>query len=126
MRALLISLAIGLSGCCTKNAPLIQDDVPITFDEYGFPDHGRGNPYTSDEIGQANQFIKERLEVYKVHHLLVVYLLPTTYSNRLVFIPTRPGYEPSKELYSKIRKDLDHFLQSLLRTRPWNQKDERK
>ena len=116
-----IFAALFLAGCSSVPS---QGDLAIIYNEYVFPDHSRGNPYSSDEIGQVNTYIKERLEFYRVENVAEVYLVPTPYSNRLVFVSTCSGDEPSKELRGKIAKDVEGFLDSILRTRPWNKKSE--
>ena len=120
MRSILISLSLlaFFVGCSTPSKKAFRGDVDVTFNDIGFPScGGYENPYTSKDIGLANRYIEERLEFYGVHHYMVAYLVPTTDSNRLVFITTRLGYKPSEDLYEKISKDVDQFLTSRIAIR---------
>lgn len=119
---IIILLTLCLSGC-TGPRTSARGDLAIISNDYGFPSHGSGNPYSADEIGGANEYIDERIDFHKARHLLTAYLVPTAYSNRLVFVPTRFDDEPSTELLTKIAKDVKGFLDAIIRTRPWNKKN---
>ena len=121
MRSIFVSIAlvVGLSGCASQRTSVREDAFTITY-EWVFPSHGRGNPYSADELGKANAYIEERIEHYKLGHVMEAYLLPTPYSNRLVFVRMRSGDEPSKAQLQQISEEVERFLDAFVRTRPWN------
>lgn len=114
LRIFVAGILLYLQGCSGASQSA-STDLMLPYNQYVY---NYKNPYSVEEIAQANTYLEDVVRTLRLQHDLVVYFIPVeSAANRLVFIRMHSGYEPSKETRKEINRKLEVFLNTLLKNR---------